>query len=73
MDDTLAEYRDNNLRKEEAEIALHTPGGKKRWKLNKPSQLLIMPSSQRCFGMCERHFAAILEGTISSWRTSERL
>ena len=31
MDDTLAEYRDS-LRMEEAEIALHTPGGRKRWK-----------------------------------------
>ena len=31
MEDTLAEYRDN-LCKEKAEIALHMPRGKKRWK-----------------------------------------
>ena len=42
MDDTLAEYRDN-LRKEEAEIALHMPGGKKRWKTKEGTYQLKHP------------------------------
>ena len=42
MEDTLAEYRDN-LRMEEAEIALHTPGGKKRWKTKEGTYQLKHP------------------------------
>ena len=42
MEDTLAEYRDNP-RKEKAEIALHTPGGKKRWKTKEGTYQLKHP------------------------------
>ena len=42
MEDTLAEYRDN-LRKEKAEITLHMPSGKKRWKTKEGTYQLKHP------------------------------
>ena len=42
MEDTLAEYRDN-LCKEKAEIALHMPRGKKRWKTKEGTYQLKHP------------------------------
>ena len=42
MEDTLAEYR-NNLCKEIAEIALHMPRGKKRWKTKEGTYQLKHP------------------------------
>ena len=85
MEDTLAEYREN-LRMEEAEIALHTPGGRKRWKTKEGIYQLKHPEQgeqaeptaddaifAEMLGMCERHCGSDAGGTISLWRTSERL
>ena len=45
MEDSLGKYRDN-LRMEEAEVALHTPGGRKRWKTKEGIYQLKHP--ERC-------------------------